>query len=253
MKSEHFILAIVLLFIFCSCCFAELIDGPANIRDNPNGKVIFSLDNNVEVDVSINIKDGWNRVGLWVYIDEMNVISKEHKIKKDTILYDSKNKKIGKLFEEVTWYGIDTEYDKKNKRLGVFIDGYTYPGNISNDSKIEIIIEKMVDNSKNLDFKYFEKHIHEFKYYKWGENWNKEGHFSGYVYSEPYLDDMIAGSARIALIFYRNKLAGILHERPMKFSKYKDEPGKNNLIIIDNSLSSKLDEYCHTITMWAGQ
>jgi hypothetical protein len=255
-------LFIILLFIFSSGCFAELIDGPANIRDNPNGRAIFSLNNNVEVEVARDLKNGWFEIMLDVFCDKEGLMDyndgkftfKNMMIKKGVPLYDAKGNKIGIALEN--FHAYDTpEFNGQVKRFSILIHGFTFPGNIIESSKAENMLAELINGLNDFDVQYFENHIKTFGYNQWGSHWNPKGDFSGYVYSGTSIARFETG--RIALVFYHNKLAAIIHQREIKLKNFKDESYVNSsqyhIFRINKNLGSKLEDYCHTITMWVGQ
>ena len=91
---KKFITVFLLSLLFSTNIFADLIDGPANIRETPNGKILFSLNNDVSVQCE-DIADNWCHISLMVWVKPEDVLNKKQ-IKKDAILYDSDNHEIGK-------------------------------------------------------------------------------------------------------------------------------------------------------------
>ena len=62
--------------------FAELINGPANIRDEVSGKTLFSLHDSVFVE-NLEFKAGSYKIGIWIDLPKSNVFKKGDKIYKD--------------------------------------------------------------------------------------------------------------------------------------------------------------------------
>ena len=255
-KKEIFILLI--LVIFSAHCSAELVDGPANIRSEPNGKIIFSINNDVDIDVGYKFVNDWVDVGVPVYVNTKDLINFDEniegtngatKIKQGSILYDYNGEKIGKAISEVN-IEVESTYDKKTKKFYAYLWGYTYRSNIKWGTAIERDFEKLIDNSNNLDMQYYVRNVK--GYYEWNKVKTEKGVFEGFIYSEAIVTDPSPGY-RIALVFFNKELVAILHSRPIHFKKYQDKSGYDNYIIINNKLGKDLDEYCKHIWMYSGQ
>jgi hypothetical protein len=145
------ILIILLLFLLLSSIsYAELIDGPANIREKPEGELLFSLNNDIRVHVE-SYRENWYRISLQVWIKKADVIN-EKQIKKDSVLYDSTGVEIGKTLNNVT---PNQErkllYNNFLQRYTCELSGYTFKNNVQSISraKAQIIVEKFHENPRN--------------------------------------------------------------------------------------------------------
>jgi hypothetical protein len=258
---QRMFLFIFMIVIISVNSYAELIDGPANFRDKPNGKVIFSLNNNVDVETSQHQKDGWYFAGVWVYLDRTaltyfyqgDVIVGETKIRKGAKLYDIKNTEIGVAIEEISIWNC-AFYDKKTNRYELNIAGYTHPGNIRKDTAIERILENILNSTDDLSYNFLIKHI-DAGCNEWPNDWAKNEPFKAVIYPESVIDDL-SPSARVALVFNKDQLAVILHQRPIKLQKYrevKQQPGYYSVIIVNKEPNPKLEEYYRNIMRYSGQ
>ena len=110
------------------------IDDPANVREKPEGDILFVLNNNSEVYV-MPIKNNWSQILVPVKLDAKNFNKEMGGVKKGIILYDQKGDIIGKTksFIECNY---DFRLDKnstKHQYVG-FLSAYTHQVNIiSND------------------------------------------------------------------------------------------------------------------------
>jgi len=72
MLRKLFWIATVSILILPTLCFSDIIDGPANIRSSPNGKIIMSIDDRTSVAVMKREGD-WYYLHLNIDVDKKNV------------------------------------------------------------------------------------------------------------------------------------------------------------------------------------
>lgn len=188
---------------------SETIDGPANVRDTVNGKVLFSLENSVEVESS-EIKDNWYFIGLVVKLPKG---WKEWYFPKDTELRDANDNYLGKTLNDVKIY---TKQDGENCELTV-LSGYTYKSNITESSIIENQLIEILEGKSELTKMDFKSHISENDY----QDDNQFGWIETYIFYETWIEDPSPG-ARIRLIFENEILIGIIHTREIELKDKKD-------------------------------
>lgn len=184
---------------------SDLIDGPANIRDKPNGKVLFELFDGVAV-TTTEVKNNWYEIGVSFKLWERHRI--ENKIRKNTYFININGDTIGKAKNDFKFYLWDGGDDQG------FIAGYTYVNNI----KEELIPEKMLSNLIQIkkfktkeDFNGFIEDYH-FKLY--GPHRDLLPEVDMYYISETMLTDITPGF-RLSLLFKESYLVGIVHTRPI--------------------------------------
>jgi hypothetical protein len=122
----------------------ERIDGPANIRDQINGKLLFSLNDHTLVSCT-SLKNDWYQIGLLMDVDAnqsgMLDISEGRKIRVD-------GKEVGEIKSDMTVYtGTDGE------KSWAELIGYTHKDNIKPESIIETALSeymKTVDNERSV-------------------------------------------------------------------------------------------------------
>ncbi len=210
---RHFIL-LLLSSSYLSLSVAETIDGPANIRSKPSGKVIASIVDNIKLKIRSQ-KDGWFEVEIPVYVNRKEAPDVTTTIPAHTNLYNFKNEIIGKTVANATFDGgPDGDEDKYQ---GAIV-GYTANTNIRPESILETEIEKILaDNNFSLNEKWL-AHIKNSGY----EPWIAYGDFENFeVYEENALD--IDRQPRIILFFYQKQLFAILHNKPINFSNFGRE------------------------------
>src|SRR5574344_2167996 len=76
----------------------ERINGPANIRDTINGRILFSLDDTVKVECT-EAKNNWHIVGLDALINATQ--SKQFKYLKGDTIFNSHGEKIGVIISDI--------------------------------------------------------------------------------------------------------------------------------------------------------
>lgn len=178
----------------------ERIDGPANIRDTINGKIIFELYDNVYVECT-QAKNDWFIIAI-APSNKAADYTNENFIKKGTELLQD-NKPIGRAIEDV------------EVTMGAY--GYTHKSNIKPESIIENALNKHFKTKNSREFENFETIINQYQL-------TKDEQFDGYeVYYnyENWIDDP-SPMFRIGLIFQNNKLVSILHSRALDIKDTKN-------------------------------
>lgn len=184
----------------------ERIDGPANMRDTINGKVLFVLNDNALVETSV-LFGRWMTVGLFVKLDENE--KNQVKILPNKFLISSDGKIIGKTVDTVEVYMEDND-------LGL-IEAYTSIQNIKEYTIPERALEYEI-NAGHLDKKRLDRFIKTFGFYIVNE--------SDLGYQELFISESIMEDPsprdRITLLFDKNDyLVGMIHSRQLNLSKHK--------------------------------
>ncbi|MCR9172765.1 MAG: hypothetical protein NXI10_09750 [bacterium] len=179
--------------------YSERIDGPANIRSSPNGPVLFSLNEDVVIDVGLEI-DGWYNV---LYYADL----KYQEFGLDSI-------EVGRpIINGTDTVGIikashSISTGQAGKSTWAILYGFTHKNNIKPESIIENQINKKIQ-TKDWSF----------------DNWNEiitlfdlelfaisDDEISTYSKNESTAIDFSPG-LRILLIFDKDQLVGIIHSR----------------------------------------
>jgi hypothetical protein len=188
----------------------ERIDGPANVRDAVNGKLLFSLEDHVLV-ACTPLEGDWYKVGVQMEIKKEEFgIDRLQKGRK--ILVDGKE--VGEILAEtevVTGMG---------KHAWAELIGYTHKDNIKPSSIIENVLQSYLQTDGNSrmmqDFKPF---IQQFELELTDQF---EGYQIYYNY-ENWIEDP-SPMWRIGLVFQENKLVAILHSRPLSIPNTENHP-----------------------------
>lgn len=257
-RIKIFILMLVsLIGIFLSVVKAELVDGPANFRDKPNGKIIFSLNDNIDIQCEEE-KNGWCYSGIYVYVKKDSFIKEpihgytgKEIIGKNVIFYNNNGKAIGKTLDLIK---VQRDIKKQdNECYSCLIVGYTYQNNIKWETSIERDLEIIINNCDKaiIDYSYLENHMKKYGY--WNDFQEMNG-FNAYQHPDVNMNDE-SPEGRIILIFYQHNLAAILYKRQMIFNKFKlaKKMGSYNVIEINESLGDKFQNYLKFITTYSGQ
>jgi len=117
-----------MFFIFSalSSIAQEYIDGPANIRKEPNGEVVLSINNNVNIDTWESLKY-WRKIVLYGYVTVTSI--NNNILLKGSDICDNNLKIIGKCIGDVS-ITIDKNAVKKDGFTRIIITGYTFKSNI---------------------------------------------------------------------------------------------------------------------------
>jgi hypothetical protein len=117
-----------------------IIDGPANVRDKPKGKVIISLYNGAVIFACPALypeggcldgqheQDGWYLVGIDAGFDKDDIIDRK-RIRKNAEFYDSTGNKMGVTLETIEEDNIGY-ISGRGENYNVRIYAYTFEGNI---------------------------------------------------------------------------------------------------------------------------
>jgi hypothetical protein len=130
-----------------SSSVGELIDGPANVRDTVNGKLLFSLFDNVPVETTDTI-NMWVQVGL--LIDVTPVQFKIRTLEKGDTIY-LKNRQVGIVLEKTHLQaGLTTKQGLRGELVG-----YTSFKNIKISSIPEYGFSQIVNHKTFLTINEF--------------------------------------------------------------------------------------------------
>lgn len=141
------LLFLALLLSFQSNVYAEQLTGPADLQDKPDGKIVVSLNKDADVDC-IALKDDWYIVSLDVFLAKTD-LPDQNKINKKTVLYDAKNREIGKTMDVVAidrMNGIREGKDRSSTKVVAYLNKKY----IKNPANKPLIIEEYKLPAKNI-------------------------------------------------------------------------------------------------------
>jgi len=186
----------------------ERIDGPANIRDGVNGKILFTLNENVLVSCTPLAND-WYSVGLLMEVDDG--VLKAKKVKKGSkIIVD--DQEVGEIKMDMTvptW--------KDDKAAWAELIGYTHKDNIKPESILENALSEHIQSVNSRSVEQFQPFIEDFQLEKTDQF---EGYDIYYNY-ENWIEDP-SPMWRIGLVFQEGRLLAILHARPLNVASTID-------------------------------
>lgn len=197
---------------------SERIDGPANIRHAADGKVLYSLENNVPV-TAREPQKGWMEIGVWIDLD-----SDDQKIVKKGSILTRDGKPIGKALEEMHLYETFTIH---NKKRGV-LNGFTAVNNIQPATVLENAFTELAANKASLSLAEARPFLEN---YRLGDfNGLIEG-YKGYVFYESEILDPTA-APRFWPVFKDNELMVVFHNRKMDIPGVSTEPFQGGYITV---------------------
>lgn len=208
---KNLLLMFLFTFFTANISFAEIIDGPANVRDKPNGKIKYSLLDSIAVEY-IEQVNNWYKIGIFCLVDTCDLFvltNNEYPdmiLKKGVQIKDSLNKKIGHTLDSIRGW----PYNRKPNTYGcleMILEGYTHEQNIRPNSIVENALDSLLRSGKNT-YEDFSKHIDQFNYYEWSL------FLDSYILYESWFSDPSPGP-RIILFFENNKLFAILYRLNM--------------------------------------
>lgn len=191
---------------------AETVDGPANIRSKPNGKVIATIGDGEKLNV-LSYKNGWYEVEIPVYVYKKSAPDGLSSVVPNTSLYNNNGRIIGKTLDNANI--VDGPGEEEDRYQGAII-GYTATTNIRPESVLESEIEKLLAKHKfSLNTDWW-SHINKSRY----ESWKIYGDFESFNVGEELALDP-SPTARIILYFYKKNLFAIYHVKPINFQSFK--------------------------------
>lgn len=184
----------------------ERIDGLSNVRDTIDGKIIFSLNNNVLVETGLT-ENNWLKIGVFVNLTPKQI--KDFKILPKTDLISTNGKVIGKTIDTVDIQMCGKSYGQ--------IGAYTHKDNIKIKSIPENSFADYIDQEK-LSKADLQPFMTNFAFVKYEEG--ELPNLTQYMIDESTVVDA-SPRDRITLLFKADKLIGYIHSRPIKTDKYK--------------------------------
>lgn len=217
---------------------AERIDGPANIRDTINGKVLFTLYDGALVSNCSTLENDWYRVGVFADIDTSE-IRMDSMVTGRKIIVDGKE--VG---EVVAAHEISTSYG--GVRAWAELIGYTHKNNIAPSTIIEPALEKeMRDLQGERTLEAWVPFIQRFAL-------ERDKDFLGYdIYFnyENSLDDPSPGF-RIGLVFDSEKLVALIHSRSLVLPGTHDNDLNGAFDLLTCTDFSKANTFIADVREW---
>lgn len=238
---------LLVFFSFVSCAYAEIIDGPANIREKPKGKVIAILNDGAKVEMVppyISAKS-WFSIAFIAYVEKEAYIKspKKPEMKGHYLLYDKQGRIIGKTTET---FKIGWDIGEENGRVGIVIENYyTHKNNIRADTIPEYELVDLLDTTEAPFLKdNLMSLLNKYNFEKWPIE--KEKDLEDYFVYESGIYDP-SPMPRLQLIFYKKHLLLVIHRNLLVSNKFKSkelfrEMKIMNLEKMDTNLSSKIQE-----------
>ncbi len=222
---------------------SERINGPANLRDSINGKIILSLEDNIAVS-SYPISKHWYKIGFEADISPTQYNTRI--IPKGAALYIH-GKKIATVLQPLNLK--KEELHQENGKIRLFIIGYTAIDNIKSTTQPENALNALLVQASAKSFSSFADFIKGYQLVK-----TKIGDFECYQ-----LDYGIAGGpsspVRLLLVFSQNSLMGIVHAAAIdyKWSRSIDVYKQNDYALIfsildqpsTNLINNFLEQFKH--------
>lgn len=181
---------------------SEIIDGPANVRNAPQGEIMFVLNDSTSVEF-LEFMDDWYHIGLVAYIDTNQVISLTHGANQNFIANGMANIKnssdfvIGYLRDTIKYWYYEGVTESGTHEF--ILAGFTRIENIRPPSVVEIALDSLLGQGK-LSLDDLGDHLAQFPYRHW--------FFDSYILYESWLID-ISAEERIILFFNNDELFAV--------------------------------------------
>ncbi len=149
---------LLLLFtITFTNALGQYINGPANIRDKPNGNRLFSVSDSVKIVVDKKQEiNGWHQIELMCYVESDRILDKQF-IKASTTLLTINGDSIGHTFAQFRLDENFNELSDKYKELGkiyISLKGYTHKSNLRQEKSNQDLIDSRLTYSDSCQTKY---------------------------------------------------------------------------------------------------
>lgn len=206
----------------------ERIDGPANIRDGINGKILMSLSDNVLVDCG-KLTDNWFHLSLTIPLTSQQL--EAGFIKKETSIYDEEAQLILEAKQDLELIMINRF---EGEEFGM-LEGYTHVNNIKPNSIAEKELEKILNSGEELSISNFLEFIKQFEFRNEGLIINGYETLNQYMIFGAWIEDP-SPVDRIRLMFKDDQLFSIIHERDISMIgkvSYPISHGLNIMVIPD--------------------
>jgi len=184
----------------------ERINGPANIRDTVNGKILFYLNDGVIIETSPAINK-WVKIGVFVKLTSKQM--EAFKLEKNISLINEDGKTIGKTISQV-------EISMIEKEVG-YLEAYTHQDNINMEFNPEEQLMKILAMG-NYQKKALEPFMKKFGFTEYQED-NKLKFSQYFIYESTVVD--LSPLDRITLLFDNQNVVGYFHTRNMVVKGFK--------------------------------
>ncbi len=218
----------------------ERIDGPANVRDTKNGKILFRLMDNVPI-YSEDTVGNWSRIALEVDLSDFDF--KSHSILKNQRLF-LRGREIGLAVQNLRIN--DPSLEKENGNHVGVISGYTSNKNIKPNTVPENCLCQIIKQNSSLEVDKFKDLIKGFQFME-----RTLGKFKEYQLDNGLVDGP-SSRFRLKLIFYNDRLFGIVHLRQLfcqELPLQKLERGYN-FSTIGNQNPNLVKDFIKTFNSW---
>lgn len=153
------LITILLLVFLSSNLFGQYINGPANIRDKPNGEIRYSINDFVKIDLQDDsISNDWRKIILTCYVKPTDLLNKIT-LKENSTLYSINGDSIGSTLREFKVYENQNQgymnYSEL-KMISVFLNGFTFKSNLRNDLSTEEILKNKPAYSDSYNNSYIQ-------------------------------------------------------------------------------------------------
>lgn len=215
---------ILIVLLYPLIGLSELIDGPANIRLEPQKDIFLSLHDSVEVDCA-KLNNNYYRIGISIRLTEEQ-FSQDDPIKPGDKLVNWKGEVIGeaiaKIPDSISYTWSSGGAPGNPKRFGMEIFGYTYKSNIKRTSIPEILLPRVLEENKtNLNFEAMSSYINQYGFQETALLKRLYPSIKEYYISESTVYDP-SPMDRIRLIFYDANLIAIVHTRDIEGTSTND-------------------------------
>ena len=254
MSNMKTIVIFLLALIFQMQLFAEKIDGPANVRSEPQGEKIFSLNDDVEVTCT-ELLDDWYRIGFVIRLTKEQYDQRRITLPAGSTLYDRNGKVMGKTLIDFTVTGKSRSGPPDNRSYSTDFIGYTYKSNIKLESIPEYVLNEVLkDHHKVINKADFEEYLQDFQFRKSGLLKRFDEDFEEFMIYENWIDDP-SPMDRIRFIFKDSTLIAIIYIRDIELKNYPSlelTRGRRIIIVGEMPENEKMNFINLNIQSYAG-
>jgi hypothetical protein len=214
----------------------ERIDGPANVRDKINGKILFRLMDNVPV-FTADSSGKWFKIALEVDLSEDEY--KSHFLAKDTRIFMN-GREVGKTMDRLNLEDVYSDTTSAGYRgYNGQIAGYTSVKNIKEQSLPENCLCQLIAQNNTLTTEKAKDYIVGFRFAE-----GRKGRFKDFQLDDGFVEGPYM-MLRLDLIFFEDKLIAVVHRRNLVCQNRPVQQLKRgyNLTIVGSQNPALIEEF----------
>lgn len=234
-------LLLFLIFLLCASAQAEIIDGPANLRETPAGKVLASINDGIAV-TPLSFKEGWYKIEIVVGVPKSALQEAQDVtwLEAGTPLTSFGLSDLGVTKARVR---LENAYWEENGLIYGELVAFTHKANLKPESFVEARLEFLIGQGKTLITEGWGELMKEQGY----DAWQFAGRFSSHMYLDPRLWEM-GIEPRLIVFFCDDKLFSVYSTKSLKeeLFRYSDRARDGRIYYMPGFPGKLIEEFENT-------